>query len=171
MISPIIFCLLLALISYARGLGEIPESYVLLYTLNSEQELLDRASKIAERLCVPIVCLHCNTKKFKNMLNVRDVGPSTFLKLVRGAAFICTDSFHGACFSINFNKPFVVKTSESSVQSNIRITDLLSHYELESSLFSEEFVCSTNMEFDRANSILAQDREAARSFITACIGW
>ena len=37
-----------------------------------------------------------------------DVGPDCFLNLIRGSAYICTDSFHGACFSIIHGKQFVV---------------------------------------------------------------
>ena len=33
-------------------------------------------------------------------------GPKEFLSLIRGAALICTDSFHGTMFSINFQRNF-----------------------------------------------------------------
>ncbi len=102
-----------------EGLGSIPEKYVLLYTLNSEQKLLNRALEVAGRLGIPVVCLHYNTKDFPGVLNVRDVGPALFLELVRRAAFVCTDSFHGACFSLNFNKQFVVKTSKPQFRATL----------------------------------------------------
>lgn len=151
------------------GLDSIPQSYVLLYTLNSEQKLVDRAAEVADKLGVPIICIHYNTKKFPGMINVRDIGPSAFLKLVSGAAFICTDSFHGACFSMNFNKPFVVKTSDSAVQSNVRITDLLTRYGIEDCLYREG-VATPVVDYGNANQVLSCDREAARSFIARCIG-
>lgn len=37
-----------------------------------------------------------------------DVAPDKFLNLLRGAKYICTDSFHGACFSIIHKKSFVI---------------------------------------------------------------
>jgi len=37
-----------------------------------------------------------------------DVGPDRFLNLIRGAAYICTDSYHGTCFSIIHEKKFMV---------------------------------------------------------------
>lgn len=150
-------------------LDTTPQSYVLLYTLNSEQKLVDRAREIAGELSVPVVCIHYNTKKFSGMINMRGVGPAAFLKLVSGAAFVCTDSFHGACFSMNFNKPFVVKTSDSAVQSNIRITDLLARYGIEDCLYRDEVVTST-VDYGRANQTLSLDRETARAFIARCIG-
>lgn len=153
-----------------EGLDSIPEEYVLLYTLNSERKLLDRALEVAGRLGIPVVCLHYNTKDFPGVLNVRDVGPSAFLELMRRAAFVCTDSFHGACFSLNFNKQFVVKTSEAAVQSNIRITDLLARYGIEDCLYIAGEPLVRNADYGRANQILACDRADALSFIAECIG-
>ena len=42
-------------------------------------------------------------------------GPKEFLSLIRGAALICTDSFHGTMFSINFQRNFFsfCKSSDS----------------------------------------------------------
>lgn len=151
------------------GLDTIPQSYVLLYTLNSEQKLVDRARKIASELGVPVVCIHYNTKKFPGMINVRGIGPAAFLKLVSEASFVCTDSFHGACFSMNFNKSFVVKTSDSAVQSNVRITDLLARYGIEGCLYRDEVVTSA-VDYGHANQTLSHDRDTARAFIARCIG-
>ena len=153
-----------------EGLDSIPEKYVLLYTLNSEQKLLDGALEVAGRLGIPVVCLHYNTKDFPGVLNVRDVGPGAFLELVRRAAFVCTDSFHGACFSLNFNKQFVVKTSEAAVQSNVRITDLLARYGIEDCLYAAGDPSACNVDYDRANQVLDRDRANALSFIAECIG-
>ena len=152
------------------GLGLVPGSYVLLYTLNSEQKLLDRAKEVAGMLGLPVVCLHYNTRNFPDVVNVKDIGPDAFLELMRGAAFVCTDSFHGACFSLNFNKPFVVKTSDAVVQSNIRITDFLARYGIGDRLYGVCATGLTDVDYGSANQILACDREAARRFIADCIG-
>ena len=141
-----------------------------MYTLNSEQKLLDKTMEVADGFGIPVVCLHYNTKDFPGVINVRDIGPAAFLELVRRAAFVCTDSFHGACFSLNFNKPFVVKTSDAAVQSNVRITDLLAHYGLEGCLYADDAPTAPSVDFGRANQGLARDRALAYSFIAECIG-
>ncbi len=38
--------------------------------------------------------------------HVRNAGPNEFIRLFANASFVVTDSFHGACFSVNFTKPF-----------------------------------------------------------------
>lgn len=157
-------------VASSDGLAELPESYVLLYTLNSEQQLINRSREVANQLGVSVVCVHYNTKKIDGVVNLRDAGPSAFLRLIENAEYVCTDSFHGACFSLNFNKPFVVKTSDAAVQSNIRITDLLERYGLGECLYRDGSAGSIHVDFTHANSVLEGDREAARAFIADCIG-
>ena len=36
-----------------------------------------------------------------------DVGPEEFVNLIRGAKFVCTDSFHGTIFSVLHHKQFL----------------------------------------------------------------
>ncbi len=157
-------------IASSEGLDGAPGSYVLLYTLNSENKLISRSLEIARHLDVPVLCVHYNTKNIEGVFNLRDIGPSSFLRLVEGAKFICTDSFHGACFSLNFNKPFIVKTSDAAVQSNVRIVDLLNRYGLNDCLFQEGLSDMPSIDFSQATHVLADDRRTARSFIANCIG-
>jgi len=56
-----------------------------------------------------------------------DIDPIGFLNLIRGAEYICTDSFHGSVFSILYHKKFITfnRFNESSRQSrNSRIDSL-----------------------------------------------
>ncbi len=53
-----------------------------------------------------------------------NVGPIEFLNLIRGAEYVCTDSFHGTCFSVINEKKFMVfnrYSDNSSVSKNSRI--------------------------------------------------
>ncbi len=56
-------------------------------------------------------------------------GPGEFLALLRRAALVCTDSFHGAAFSILFSRPFAVcprQGPENNMTS--RLTTLLNKF-------------------------------------------
>lgn len=62
-----------------------------------------------------------------------DVDPARFLNLLRGAKYVCTDSFHGAVFSIIHHKQFVVfnRYDERSKHSkNSRIDTLCNNLNL-----------------------------------------
>lgn len=63
-----------------------------------------------------------------------DVGPDRFLNLLRGAKYICTDSFHGCCFAIIHEKKFVVfdrYSNSSTISKNSRIDSLCSNLGLQ----------------------------------------
>lgn len=64
---------------------------------------------------------------------IYDVGPIEFLKVFKGASYIFTDSFHGAIFSLVFNKEFFVfeRDIKSKVSKNSRLHDLLELFGLE----------------------------------------
>ena len=57
-----------------------------------------------------------------------DVGPAEFVSLVKNAKIVCTDSYHGTLFSINYQKPFysfVRKTGGDSSKSDNRLENIL----------------------------------------------
>lgn len=67
-----------------------------------------------------------------------EVGPDKFLNLIRGAKYVCTDSFHGSCFAIIHGKPFVTfsRYDENSGHSkNSRIDTLCGNLKLENRRF------------------------------------
>lgn len=60
-------------------------------------------------------------------------GPSEFIDYINSASVFCTDSFHGAVFSILLNRPFIVFDREGKTPSmNSRIDTLLNKFKLES---------------------------------------
>lgn len=79
-----------------------------------------------------------NKLKIINLADLRDretyqTGPSEFIDYVNSASVFCTDSFHGAVFSILLEIPFIVfdrKSNSPSMYS--RIDTLLTTFELNS---------------------------------------
>ncbi len=101
------------------------------------------------------------------------LGPREFVEYISNAAFVLTNSFHGTCFSVNFNKSFRAFVWNEYVKDNrnSRILSLLTMLKLESNLSS---ICSstTTMDIDMesgdfitANAILSRERDFSLSFI------
>lgn len=67
-----------------------------------------------------------------------EVGPLEFLELVKNASFVCTDSYHGTLFAIQYGIDFLTfkrfKDSDKTSQ-NSRIYDVLSKLHLENRIF------------------------------------
>lgn len=87
---------------------EIKEPYVLGYFLGDGVEYRSFAQELAKRLGYRLVVISRDHKDSEtlNALDWCDAGPAEFLGLVMNAGCVCTDSFHGTIFSINFSRPF-----------------------------------------------------------------
>lgn len=63
-----------------------------------------------------------------------DIGPADFLKLLSGAEYVCTDSYHGMLMSYNYEKSFFIFnrfTSSDYNNQNSRVDSILKHMNLE----------------------------------------
>lgn len=114
---------------------EIPkEPYILVYFLGEKSEHRRAVEKIQKLtnwkiICLPAAYLEMENNDYKKVWG----GPKEFLSLIRGAALICTDSFHGTMFSINFQRNFFsfCKSSDSEESSeNSRLYSALNIFGL-----------------------------------------
>lgn len=114
---------------------EIPkEPYILAYFLGEKSEHRRAVEKIQKLtnwkiISLPAAYLEMENNDYKKVWG----GPKEFLSLIRGAALICTDSFHGTMFSINFQRNFFsfCKSSDSEESSeNSRLYSALNIFGL-----------------------------------------
>ena len=101
-----------------------------------------------------------------------DVGPAEFLSLIKNAAYVCTDSFHGSVFSILNEKKFFAfkRYSDSSIDSeNSRIYTLLDMLEVEDRLISlpEEIdeKWQQDIDYQEVKRLIAREKEYSRKFL------
>ena len=93
--------------------NEISEEYIFAYFLGNTVEYRKKVEAAANKLGYKIVVLrhldqYIPEDETFGDIALYDVGPERFINLFRGAAYVCTDSFHGSCFSIINNKKFIV---------------------------------------------------------------
>lgn len=89
----------------------IEEPYIFCYFLGNIPEHRELAKKIRSETGMKIVALlHCEQYSKCDYgyadITPYDVGPDDFVNLIRHAALVLTDSFHGTCFSVIHNKQF-----------------------------------------------------------------
>lgn len=105
----------------------INKPYIFAYFLGANSEyraMIKRLSEITGYEMVALRHLDQFVKADENFGDIApyDIGPGEFLNLIRGAEYVCTDSFHGTCFSIINHKKFMIfnryndnaKTSKNS---------------------------------------------------------
>ena len=141
---------------------EVNESYIFLYSVRLEKEVIDDAIKIGKRFNMPVYTLISGIgtygilkKMGKLRLAKNDVGPSGFLSLLCNAEFVVTDSFHGTALSILFNKEFISINTikyDGSLRNDARISSLLN-------------LLSLNNRFIESNEIEAFDFQSKLDYI------
>ena len=107
--------------------SEIKKPYLLMYVLTDSDYISNLATQIAEKYNLLIVRICKNAfieDKSENVINIIDAGPREYLGLFAKASFVLTTSFHGTCFSVNFNIPFFTILKKNKTN-NSRQIDLL----------------------------------------------
>ena len=82
--------------------------YLLVYSLEVNSEMIHKANKLAEKYSLKILTVHPYQENYDfSDLSIGEAGPKEFISLIRNARYIVTNSFHGAAFSIIFEKEFI----------------------------------------------------------------
>ena len=148
------------------------EKYVLCFFLGSLKYPRRIAMRIAKENRCKLYIIPGSPRDILTLGKIADgCGPREFLNLFLNADFICTDSFHGTAFCLNFNKPFYSfcrrgfdeKTSYLS-----RIRDLLETVHLQDRLIYPDSKVSfkiENVDFSVANKVLVEERKKSMAFL------
>ena len=138
------------------------DKYILNYFLG---ELSEERKKEIEKVAKQNNCEVINIMNKKEPLYVS--GPSEFLYLIKNAFLICTDSFHGAVFSIIYNKPFIVFERQDKLQSmNSRMDTLLNKFKLKDRIYNSKIEpWHLQADYTDTYKILEKEREKANKYI------
>ncbi len=123
------------------------EKYILLYSVPKTELIRSAIKYFSKKLGLKVIAIDQGLSTIGKVdKQIRDAGPIEYLNLFANAEFIITDSFHGTCFSVNFQKPFVAIAPGK--HSN-RIESLLSLIGLEDRIVrGEEEFANLNIEID-----------------------
>jgi hypothetical protein len=143
-------------------------NYILIYRVLPDDGILRDAELIAQKTGKRIVELRFGIP-YKNILSVkRTIVPAAgvydFLSLFLYADFVLTNSFHGAAFSVIFNKQFCSYIIHDSIQN--RIVDLLSELGI-----SDRYVKTAlpkifdAIDYVSVNNQIAQNAQMAGSYL------
>ena len=148
----------------------MPSKYILCYILGEKDCISEFAERLGGQTNIPVFYIltrpHYLNKP--NLLNM--IGPGEFITLIKNATYVCTDSFHGTIFSINFNVPFYSFTKRNTydkTNDNDRIQEVLSTFNL-LDRYKEDYdknILTPDINFDDANIILNQLRSKSIDFL------
>ncbi len=151
-------------------------SYLLAYMLGVNERHWKRVYALGERLGLPVRLVPVFERDLRRAGCITEpVGPREFVSLIAGAAYVCTDSFHGAAFSINLNRDFCVferfKRDDSGSQ-NSRVYNILEKTGLRSRLavdevWDDELVVP--IDWTEPNERLASERGRSLAWLEASL--
>lgn len=156
---------------------EMPSKYILCYFIGNRPEYAEYLKKIKHTYGVDNVLLIPSKETPNIHLNdvtiYNDAGPCEFVRLIKDASVVCTDSFHATALSMNFSKNFVVfkrfADSDTSSQ-NSRIYDLLNEFGLSTRIYAPDVKDWKNIiQYTEIQKAINEKRTSSLNFLINAI--
>ena len=152
-------------------------SYVLYYTVGADDKQKYIINAIQSELGMQV--------KHLGYIDGNPIGPMEFIRLIKNAEYIVTDSFHATAFSIIFNKNFValpVDNVPTERSRNIRITDMLETLSLSDRYVAYEhdieniphIICAKlrkNIEWTVVNKVMEEEVKHSENYLKNALGY
>ena len=158
---------------------EFDEPYIFAYFLGSNSEHRQAVKKLSAETGLKIVTLRHLDQYVDEDENFGDyapydVSPHKFLNILRGASYVCTDSFHGSCFSIIHEKKFMVfnrYSDASKTSKNSRIDTLCENLCLSDRRFNKDNISDIQnpIDYDRVKEKLDLLRKKADAYLSQAL--
>ncbi len=127
------------------------KKYIFYYTIGKTKKLDSYVKELANKYNLEIID---NKKSIEFIMNCK---PTDFISWLYNAEFVVTNSFHGAAFSIIFNKLFYVEC-DSEDGFNHRIYNMLNKYKLNTRIVdNEKTINNQEIDFADVNKRLKED--------------
>ena len=151
---------------------DLPDKYILCYFLGSITEEYGHAINEAAGGLPVIHVYDKGSPHAKKDSPEYLTHPGEFLYLFAHADFICTDSFHGAAFSINFGKNFLAFRRKQSGMENMfgRIESLLANTGLTNHIYESGMkIRPDEINHESVNQKLESMRESSMQYLRECL--
>ena len=147
---------------------ELHEEYLLAYFLNEPSDYAKECIKELARVKKLKVVVLPYQRKESDWVNVApDAGPIEFVQFIKNASFVCTDSFHGTAFAVNYRVPFYTFERQygSAGKQSSRIVSLLKLVSLEDRFNPTMELLATSIDFGKSKFVLETERKKAAMYI------
>lgn len=157
----------------------IGDKYILCYFLGDRDYYRDYVAQLSKQTGLPVYYIPVSWKDYKKCNNLLwEVGPSEFLGLIANAEYVCTDSFHGTIFSINFHREvrvFVKHIGDVNGGDNSRLFDILKRLGIESQLIIEYIkgtaIPDLRIDYARVDKLLLIEREKSKKYVEKIVNF
>lgn len=148
-----------------------PKSYILAYILGEKECVSEYAENLGKAKGLPVYYIVTRPCYLTKTNNLTGIGPEHFLGLIRDAAFVVTDSFHGSIFSINYGVNFYsfakrkINNNDAS-NDNDRIIEFLKELNLENRFKEDDDgTYEENISYSNVETILSKLRADSKEYL------
>lgn len=144
------------------------EKYLLAYFLNEPSEYAKQyMAQLAKENNLKIYALPYEGEGNDWYDFTPHAGPIEFVHYIKHASYVCTDSFHGTAFSVNYQIPFFTFDRQygSAGKQSSRLSSLLKLIEFEERFNPSLDLKNLSVEFSKSNSVLESEREVAAKYL------
>lgn len=151
----------------------LEEKYLFAYFLDAPSERAVQAVlAISKKYGLQVIGLPYTFDNLPWKDAVVSAGPREFVAYVKNASFVCTDSFHGTAFCLNYKVPFYTfeRNYGNASKQSARIESILNLVELPERYEPQNTANALNISFETANTILSYEREKSKQYLQTCLG-
>ena len=148
--------------------------YVFCYFLNKNNKYRKCVEDYATRNGLKIIGVSAKEDDRYWMRLFHNIGPSEFVYLLRKAAVVFTDSYHGTIFSLLFHKDFYTLkrfSEQDAINQNERIYQLNDWFGIGDRIIDAEvgIVHTSSLDYVKIDTLLASARDFSRSYIERAV--
>ena len=132
------------------------KKYALFYFFSDSKKIREKVIKFCNSKKIDLVMIPYAKQQFNFNdskgpgIRINSVGPREFVSAIKNADYVFTDSFHGAVFSIIYEKQFFVfeRNKKEHVSMNSRLYDILDDFDLNDRLITFKDIEDINKKKD-----------------------
>lgn len=150
-----------------KKLPGLPEKYIAKFIFNYDENVEKRITELSEKTNLPVVTVGGSIlSKLKKGIYTGPIGPKEWLYVLNHAEHIVTDSFHGAAFSVIFQKDVYVSLASST---NSRLKTLVHTFSLEERVIGEG-LSREEIDYRYIQRVMEEKRQTSLDFLKCALG-
>ncbi len=152
-----------------------PAPYILVYMLGKNDFHWEAIKRLSNEKGIPLKIVPVYDTDLNREGCIEEaIGPKEFVSLISKAALICTDSYHGILFSLNFNKefiPFERFPANNSENQNSRVYNILSIMEIKNSLieYTSKTLRFSPIDYSKVNKSICDFKNHSFEFLKTAL--
>lgn len=143
--------------------------YIFVYMLEINKDIIKSVKELRDKTNLKVICLNNKNHFGDNTICIPFCSPNMFLSLIKNADYVITNSFHGTCFSIIYNKKFGVHLHTTK---SVRQRELLDKLDLNYAIINDDIekIIDNDYKYTNVNRKLNDLRKKSLAFIEKSIG-